>query len=210
MKINNLVGNRFGNLLVISRAPNAGKATKWLCLCDCGKIKSIRALLLVTNKTVSCGCYRKKVCKKMFSNHGMSNSSEYSVWQAMKRRCYDKNNKYYDRYGGRGVTVCDRWVNSFENFYSDMGKRPKNYSIDRIDVNGNYSPENCKWSDSIEQANNKSTNSKYLYGEENLTISQWARKAQISPMALRQRLNGGIPLPWALYNIDYRSEKVEY
>lgn len=210
MKFNNLTGQRFGRLLVISQAPNIGKVTRWLCLCDCGQTKITRALLIASGKTKSCGCLRKESTSNSFKSHGMVETPEYSVWQAMKRRCYDPKNRYYSRYGGRGIVVCDRWKESFQAFYDDMGPRPNGYSIDRIDVDGPYSPENCKWADSVEQANNKSTNAKYVYGDETLTIAQWSRRSNISQTALRQRLKSGIPMPWAMYNIDYRSEKVEY
>jgi hypothetical protein len=208
MKIIDLSGERFGRLIVLSRAPNNKKTTRWLCLCDCGITKAINATCLTKEITQSCGCLRKEKTGKQFSRHGMTNSSEYSIWCAMKRRCSDKNNRYYHRYGGRGIVVCDNWKDSFENFYKDMGKKPDGYSIDRIDVNGNYSPENCKWSNAVEQANNKSTNNFLTYGDETHTIAEWSRIGGIPQTALHQRIKSGMPMPYAMYNIDYRTINV--
>ena len=208
MKIIDLSGERFGRLIVLSRAPNNKTTTRWLCLCDCGTTKAINATCLTKEITKSCGCLRKEKTGKQFSRHGMSDSSEYSIWLAMRRRCYDKNNKDFLRYGGRGIVVCDRWKDSFQNFYADMGNKPNGCSIDRIDVDGNYSPENCKWSNAIEQANNKSTNHYITYGAETHTIAEWARIGGIPQPALHQRIKSGMPMPYAMYNIDYRTINV--
>jgi len=200
-----LSGQRFGRLLVISRDQNKGKQSGWLCLCDCAKTTVIAASSLKNGLSKSCGCYRNEISSKRATKHSMAESQEYGIWQAMKRRCNNKNNPDFHRYGGRGITVCQRWMDSFANFYADMGKRPHGHSIDRIDVNGNYEPLNCKWSDSIQQANNKSTNVRYEYGDETHTIAEWARISGIPQTLLRKRLHDGIKMPYALYNIDYRS-----
>lgn len=148
-----ITNQKFGKLTVVERVQNnqAGRA-RWICTCDCGEQSIVTGKNLRSGKVLSCGC------GKRYSNksHGMKQSLEYSTWTGMKKRCYDKNQENYKDYGGRGITICDRWKNSFQNFYTDMGKRPsKNHSIDRIDVNGNYEPSNCRWATQSEQNRNQ-------------------------------------------------------
>jgi len=204
----NIFGQRFGRLSVLDRGENKGKQYGWICICDCGKTVNVNGNSLRSGRTKSCGCLRAESLSQLAKKHGLVNSPEYGVWQAMKKRCYDAKNSDYARYGGRGITVCDRWINSFENFISDMGKRPNGYSIDRINVDGNYEPSNCKWASSVEQANNKSNNAKYTYGAETHTIAEWAKIGSIPQTLLRTRLVKGMKLPYALYNIDYRTVNV--
>ena len=199
-----LTSKRFGRLLVLSRVANKGKQTMWLCLCDCGKTNNVQGGALNTNATTSCGCYKSEVMIKKSTTHGMSESTEHSIWSAMKKRCFDPKSSDYPRYGGRGITVCERWKDSFSNFYADMGSKPEGCSIDRIDFDGNYEPMNCKWSTHIEQANNKSNNCWYEYGDERHTIAEWSRISGLPYSFLNNRLKKGMPMPYALLNIDYR------
>lgn len=146
-----LTGRRFGRLLVISFHSSQNYISKWLCRCDCGMEKVINGGSLTTGKVVSCGCYRIETHTK----HNMSYSPEYRTWAGIKSRCYNPKAPRYPNYGERGITVCDRWLESFDNFYADMGDRPsKDYSIERLDVNGNYEPSNCKWATRTEQQHN--------------------------------------------------------
>lgn len=146
-----LTGRRFGRLLVISFHSSQNYISKWLCRCDCGMEKVINGGSLTTGKVVSCGCYRIETHTK----HNMSYSPEYRTWAGIKSRCYNPKAPRYPNYGERGITVCDRWLESFDNFYADMGDRPsKDYSIERLDVNGNYEPSNCKWATRFEQQRN--------------------------------------------------------
>lgn len=199
-----ITSQRFGRLTVVSRGANKGRQYGWNCVCDCGNTTHIAGASLRSGYTKSCGCLRVETTRQRRSKHQMSNTSEHGIWLAMKRRCYNKNNTDYLRYGGRGIKVCDRWINSFENFYADMGEKPYGCSIDRIDYDGDYTPENCKWSTNIEQANNKSTNARYQYGDENHTIAEWSRIVEMPQTLLRKRLHSGMKMPYALYNIDYR------
>lgn len=165
-----LTGKRFGRLTVIKVSGlDKYKKIDWLCSCDCGKETVVSGTSIRRKLTTSCGCYQKEVHKAKVTTHGHSKvgakSPEYKCWSSMKRRCDSPRLKCYRNYGGRGIVVCDRWINSFENFLSDMGERPSpKHSIDRIKVNGNYEPSNCKWSTDGEQEINKRTNPRNTSG----------------------------------------------
>lgn len=125
---------------------------KWKCLCECGNYTNVKRGDLARNHTKSCGCLAVENAK----THGKRDSKEYNSWHGMKNRCLNENHVHYKHYGGRGITVCDEWKDSFENFYKDMGDKPTpQHSIDRINVNGNYTPENCRWATKKEQSLNK-------------------------------------------------------
>ena len=132
--------------------------------------------------------------------------SEYRTWQAMKSRCYNKNHIHYEDYGGRGITICDRWLgpDGFENFYYDMYPKPTKATLDRIDNNCGYSPENCKWSTKTEQANNRRNNVRITYDGKSMTVPQWAREIGISVHTLKTRIRRGMPLKKALSSDKYR------
>lgn len=156
--IKNEIGKVYGRLSVVAYVGlNKDKKATWDCICVCGNHTIVSGKSLRSGNTVSCGCYGKDRVTK----HGLCYTTLYRVWSDMKQRCYNLNNKHYKDYGGRGITVCDRWKNSFENFYADMGASYENHlstcSTTQIDRENNflgYCPENCKWSTAVENANN--------------------------------------------------------
>jgi hypothetical protein len=194
MKLTDRTNRKYGKLTVISRAPDAIlksgiKRVMWLCSCDCGAETSVAASNLANGHTQSCGCMVKEVCSRNFKVHGLTDTKAYRTWCAIKGRCSSPGLENYKFYGGRGIKVCERWKASFEAFLEDMGHPPTpNHSIDRIDHNGDYEPGNCRWSDALEQANNKRNNRVYTFAGKTMSVSMWARELGISPYTLFTRL----------------------
>ncbi|MGE0190252.1 MAG: hypothetical protein AB7Q04_13325 [Steroidobacteraceae bacterium] len=149
-----LSGQTFGRLTALNNTTEIGKHPKlWNCLCECGRYVLVRNFHLLSGHTKSCGCIRKE--KGNALRHGMSQTRTYRIWVHMIQRCHNKNRPRYKDYGGRGIKVCDKWRESFDCFFADMGECPENQTIDRINNNGDYCKKNCKWSTYKEQMTNK-------------------------------------------------------
>jgi len=195
MKIIDLNGQVFGRWTVIERGLNKGRHVRWICRCECGNTGLVTSSNLVQGISRSCGCFHID----KITTHGEYRSPEYRAWVSMKSRCYTKSNIGYPYYGGRGIIVCDRWLNNFENFLTDMGYKPSaGYSLDRIDPNGNYCPENCRWSVREVQDNNRRDSVIITFDGKTQTVAQWAREKGIHKTTLRGRLEWGWPIEDAL------------
>jgi hypothetical protein len=187
-----LVGQKFGRLEVIKQVgKNKWGHTRWLCRCNCIDKSEIIVLNsnLKSGHTKSCGCVQKKEASKRFTIHGRSqNNKTYQSWEAMIQRCNDPNARNYYLYGGRGIKVCKHWT-KFINFLNDIGERPtKNHSIDRINNNGNYCKENCRWATKKEQARNRRDNHYLTYNNRTQLLVEWSEETGIPINVLKGRI----------------------
>ena len=189
-----MTNKQFGRLLVIEQSDYVKHGRpRWLCRCDCGNEVVVDGTPLRRGDVVSCGCARKEraiAMAKGHITHGGSKTRLYRIWHRMKCRCYKINAPDYARYGGRGITVCDEWLKDFESFrsWALSNGYNENLTIDRINVNGNYCPSNCRWADAITQHNNTRSNHFLTFRGETLTISQWSARYGINKNTLWSRI----------------------
>lgn len=195
-------GRRFGMWTVLAlHSRTVRGCKKWLCQCDCGKVKPVHSTSLPNGASRSCGCDRDVKTIIRSTKHGaasrLNKSPEYSSWREMMDRCFNLNEPCYEHYGGRGITVCERWRIA-ANFLADMPPRPMHHSIGRIDNNGNYEPGNVRWETDLQQARNKSTNRVIEFQGVTMCMSAWAERYGINQNMLRRRLKRGWPIETAL------------
>lgn len=182
-------GLRFGRLVVISFShKDKRRKSYWNVKCDCGNTKIVAGFNLGTNIN-SCGCLQKESRIFCSTTHGKRKTKTYSIWNSMKQRCNNEKSLFFAHYGARGVFVCDRWKDSFQNFIDDMGECPSGMSIDRINNDGPYSPENCRWSSKKTQARNRRSNKVIEFNGQIKTLSEWAESLNIKLGTLHSRLN---------------------
>lgn len=200
-KFIDLTGQRFNRWVVLTYE----EKSKWLCRCDCGEIKKVNSNHLINGRSKSCGCLSREIASKRISirnkTHGLcvDNSRLYNIWHSMKQRCYYNKNTSYPNYGGRGIGMCDEWKNNFKSFYDwaiesgyqENAKRGQ-CTIDRIDVNGNYEPSNCRWTTIKEQSRNKRTNHFITCNGQTKTMAEWSEIMGLSHTTIYDRLKAGL------------------
>lgn len=219
-KLIDLTGEKFGRLTVVERDyGRTEKGTYWKCLCNCGNVKSVSSTSLKRGRVRSCGCLKDEYVKKLadsVATHRQTKTRLYREWFAMKQRCNYKKHKQFKNYGGRGISVCKEWMNSFESFrdWALCSGYNDSLTIDRIDVNGNYSPENCRWITHKVQQNNRTNNRYITHNGETKTLSEWCEIYNIKFSTLKHRLDDlKIPFDVAikmdgLSKVDYCGRKI--
>lgn len=195
--LKDLTGQRFGRLTVIERVGwNVHKDSTWRCLCDCGNLTVKSSPGLRNGKNPSCGCWKKERISETKTKHGKSGTRLYGIWKAMNQRCNNPNHRKYRYYGGKGITVCDEWAQNFQTFFewSIENGYTDSLTIDRIDNNKGYSPENCQWETVKHQHNHTSGNRFITYNGETHSLAEWGEKVNIKPGVIWDRLARG----WAV------------
>lgn len=197
--IRDLTGKKFGRLTVIGLHPTETRKTYWACQCECGNVKVVRSDSLQSGAIRSCGCLKKQQDRANLTanhSHKMSGTRIYWIWQGLKGRCYNPHDARYERYGGRGITVCDEWKNSFESFYdwAIANGYSESLTIDRRDNDKGYSPDNCRWATNKEQSNNRSTNIRITIGNATKSLTEWCEifELDFGTVVERYRRNGFI------------------
>lgn len=184
MKLIDITNNKYGKLTVLRKDKTGSGGSKWECICECGNVSIHNSSDLRNGRVNSCGCNKTKAV----TTHGMSSTNIYRRWQCMISRCHNKSDDGYYLYGARGIKVCESW-HKFENFYEDMGDAPKGRSLDRIDNNKDYSPENCRWATYKQQSRNKRNNRLITFNGATKTMMEWGEITGLGWDRLRGRID---------------------
>lgn len=210
----NLTGQKFGRLTAIcfvraDKQKTGSTKSLWRWKCDCGNEIEVYAERVKSGNTKSCGCYEKEIASKISKTHGMSKTRIYHIYIGMKNRCNNQNTKIYKNYGGRGINICNEWnsESGFENFYSWSIKNgySDELTIDRIDNNGDYCPENCRWTTNKEQQRNKRNNTIIVYENKSYVLSELAEKTGINGTTLQSRIKSGMSIEEA---VNYKKKEI--
>lgn len=189
-----LTGQKFGSLTVLYRLHNSCNkyGVSWLCTCDCGNLVEVLSNGLRSGNTKSCGCSHAK--------HGKSDTRLYRIWKNMKTRCYNKNYERYNDYGGRSIKICDEWLNDFQAFYdwAVNNDYKENLTIDRIDNNKGYSPDNCRWATRKQQTRNRRNTMQFAYKGETKSLAEWCEVLNLNYKTINNRIYSGLPIEKAL------------
>lgn len=207
-KFKDLTGKKFGRLTVIERNGHKGRVISWLCKCDCGNEITISVSNLTSGNTKSCGCYRSELAHK--SKHKLSRTRIYKIWDSMKRRCYKETSSDFKNYGARGITICREWRGDFKAFYdwATANGYKENLTIDRINVNGNYEPSNCRWATKLEQARNRRNNVFIEHNGKLICLAELAEKLNISYKKLQKNQDKITYIQnWLKDNFEVKDEK---
>lgn len=191
LRTSDLTGRKFGKWTCMRKdSERTGRLSRWICRCDCGKEKSVLRRSLISGNSKGCGCDRGENMAKVNTVHGMCNTRLYNIWKNMRKRCHSENSTSYKNYGGRGIFVCEEWRYSFENFkdWALENGYADDLTIDRVDVNGGYCPENCRWTTYKVQGRNRTCNILITYKGETKTLSEWSEIAGINWHTLYGRL----------------------
>jgi hypothetical protein len=193
-------GERFGRYVVVGKATSKNAQSRYNMICDCGNTGIAYRNGLLRGTSTSCGCFRSEFHVKRLTTHNGSRSRLYTLWRGLLKRCYSEKYEGFHSYGGRGIFVSEAWRTSFENFANDMGFPPEGHSLDRIDVNGPYSKENCRWASAKEQQRNKRNNVLHFFRGRMVTIPEAMEEVGCTlwETAVRDRLRRGIPIEQAL------------
>jgi len=186
-----MVGKRFGRLMVIKYSHSSQERRMWECLCDCGKITFVPTASLNRGVTESCGCLRNDRTVKAKLTHGMSKTPEYKAYQHMMSRCYNPNDSNYHNYGGRGIFVCEKWRGHPKAFLEDMGRKPSGCELERLDNNSGYSPSNCAWKNHIDQAKNRRTTTRFKYRGRMICLKDICKSKGLPYSTIHSRIKYG-------------------
>jgi len=199
VQIKDMTGQVFGKLTCLRFERNEKGDIEWVCQCECGGIVNVERSFLLRKKNpkVNCGCEYKKIPKAHLTKHGLSRTRIYGIWIGMKERCFNPDCSIYFKYGARGITVCDEWLD-VEVFKRDMGEPPRNFSIERIDNDGPYAPWNCRWATAKEQAQNRRDVDLIEYNGMTRSKTEWAEILKINPSTFLRRIKNGMPFDQAI------------